>query len=187
MMQRTTNRLSDNALTPLAMQRQAIWLMPEGMEETGESRSSAGESQAATHASRGPAGDPERLLRVQNAPMVQSEAGQTALILLLGQVANGAVDGSPFRWIWLAAAVISMIAVGFIRGRALAVETRVDRVDVRAILPQAVVIWALAEGQALLALVGYFLTGDLALLVVGLVLFIFLLGRHRPGSFLKSS
>ncbi len=80
-----------------------------------------------------------------------------------------------------------MIAVGFIRGRALAVETQVGRTDVRAILPQAVIIWALAEGQALLALVGYFLTGDLPLLVVGLVLFVFLLGRHRPGSFLKRS
>ena len=110
-----------------------------------------------------------------------------AVFLFLGPVADGGVDRSPFRWIWLAAAVISMIAVGFIRGRALAVETQVGRTDVRAILPQAVIIWALAEGQALLALVGYFLTGDLALLVVGLVLFIFLLGRHRPGSFLKRS
>ncbi len=157
------------------------------MEETGESRSSAGESQAATHASRGPAGDPERLLRVLYAALALGVAVLAAVFLLLGPVANGAVDRSHFRWIWLAAAVISMIAAGFIRGRGLAVENQVGCTDVRAILPQAVIIWALAEGQALLALVGYFLTGDLALLVVGLVLFIFLLGRHRPGSVLKRS
>ncbi len=157
------------------------------MEETGESRSPAAESQVAPHASRGPAGDPEKLLKVLYAALALGVAVLVAVFLLLGPTANGAVDRSHFRWIWLAAAVISMIAVGFIRGRALAVETQVGRTDVRAILPQAVIIWALAEGQALLALVGYFLTGDLALLVVGLVLFIFLLGRHRPGSFLKRS
>jgi hypothetical protein len=37
---------------------------------------------------------------------------------------------------------------------------------------------------ALLAAIGFFITGDFPLLVAGLVLFIFLLGRHRPGSFL---
>jgi len=157
------------------------------MEETGESHSPVGEFQAAPHASRGPVGDPERLLRVLYAALAVGVAVLAAVFLLLGPVADGGVDRSLFRWIWLAAAVISMVAVGFIRGRALAVETQVGRTDGRAILPQAVIIWALAEGQALLALIGYFLTGDLALLVVGLVLFVFLLGRHRPGAFLKRS
>lgn len=157
------------------------------MEETGESRSPAAQSQAAPHASSGPADDPERLLRVLYAALALGVAVLAAVFLVLGPVADGAVDRSHFRWIWLAAALIGMIAVGFIRGRALAVETRVGGTDVGAILPQAVIIWALAEGQALLALVGYFLTGDLALLVVGLVLFVFLLGRHRPASFLKRS
>lgn len=141
----------------------------------------------ATDAMRGPAGDPEKLLRVLYAALVLGVAVLAAVFLLLGPVADAAVDRSVFRWTWLAAAVISMIAVGFIRGRALAVETQVGRTDVRAILPQAVIIWVLAEGQALLALIGYFLAGDLALLVVGLVLFIFLLSRHRPGSFLRRS
>jgi hypothetical protein len=55
------------------------------------------------------------------------------------------------------------------------------------VLPAAVVVWSLAEAQALLAAIGFFLTGDLALLVAGLVLFIFLLTRHRPSTFLAGS
>ena len=54
-------------------------------------------------------------------------------------------------------------------------------------LPAAVVAWSLAEAQALLAAVGYFLTGDLPLLVAGLVLFTFLMARHRPAAFLARS
>ena len=43
-----------------------------------------------------------------------------------------------------------------------------------------------AEAQALLAVIGFFLTGDAPLLLAGLVLFVFLLGSHRPAVFLKT-
>jgi hypothetical protein len=101
---------------------------------------------------------------------------------VLGPVAGSALDRSLFRWIWLPAAVLCTIGAGIVRGRASSLAP-----DPRTALPAALVAWSLAEAQALLAAVGFFLTGDLPLLVAGLVLFIFLMARHRPAVFLSRS
>jgi hypothetical protein len=104
------------------------------------------------------------------------------IFYVLGPVAGSALDRSLFRWIWLLVAVVCTIGAGIVRGRSSAVSA-----DARSVLPAAVVAWSLAEGQALLAAVGAFLTGDLPLLVAGLLLFIFLMVRHRPSTFLDGS
>ncbi len=96
--------------------------------------------------------------------------------------AAGVTGSSLLRWIWLAAAVVCSVGAGFLRGR-----SRVASSDLRSVLPAAVVAWSLAEAQALLAAIGFFLTGDLLLLAAGLVLFVFLMARHRPGVFLDRS
>jgi hypothetical protein len=47
----------------------------------------------------------------------------------------------------------------------------------------AILIWALAEGQALLGLTGYLLSGDRMLVILSLVLFAYLYLRYPPAAF----
>ena len=131
--------------------------------------------------------DPRSVLTTIYAAFVLGVAVLAVVFYVLGPVAGSALDRSLFRWIWLPAAVLCTIGAGMVHGRASAVLTDARSGDARSVLPAALVVWSLAEAQALLAAIGFFLTGDLALLVVGLVLFIFLLTRHRPSTFLDGS
>ncbi len=128
------------------------------------------------------AADPGAVLKVIYVALALGVGVLAVVFYLVGPVAQGSIDRSLFRWVWLAAAVVCTVGAGIVRGRSSAVSA-----DARSVLPAAVVAWSLAEAQALLAAIGFFLTGDLALLVAGLVLFIFLLTRHRPSVFLGGS
>lgn len=123
--------------------------------------------------------DPRTLLTTIYVALGFAVAALAIVFYAVGPVAQGGMDRSLFRWIWLGAAAVCTIGAGIVRGRAREVSAQP-----RSVLPAAVIVWSLAEAQALLAAIGYFLTGDLPLLVAGLVLFIFLLGRHRPSAFL---
>lgn len=85
------------------------------------------------------------------------------------------VEDGVLRWVWLGLAVVAVVAAGIVRGRleAPGVEAAQRRAG-------AIVIWALAEGQALVGLVFYMLTGDVVPAVVGVLLFFFLWWRYRP-------
>jgi len=130
--------------------------------------------------------DPCSVLTTIYAAFVLGVAVLAVVFYVLGPVAGSSLDRSIFRWIWLPAAVLCTFGAGIVRGRASAVSSATPG-DARSVLPAAVVAWSLAEAQALLAAVGFFLTGDLPLLVAGLVLFIFLMARHRPSTFLAGS
>jgi hypothetical protein len=127
----------------------------------------------------GGAADPRRLLATIYVALAAGVVGIVLVFLLIGPAAGQTVDRSIFRWIWLAAAVVCTLGAGAVRTRAGAVSP-----DARSVVPAAVVAWSLAEAQALLAGIGYFLTGDLPILTVGLLLFVFLMARHRPAVFL---
>ncbi len=129
---------------------------------------------------RNAANDSRTVLTTIYAALVLGVGVLAVVFYVLGPVAGSALDRSLFRWIWLLAAVLCTIGAGIVRGRARSLNA-----DPRSALPAALVAWSLAETQALLAAVGFFLTGDLPLLVAGLVLFIFLMARHRPGVFLS--
>ncbi len=131
---------------------------------------------------RGAPSDPRSVLTGIYAAFLLGMGALAVVFYLLGPAAGNALDRSLFRWIWLPAAVVCAVGAGVVRGRASSLTP-----DPRAIVPAAAVVWSLAEAQALLAAVGFFLTGDLPLLVAGLVLFIFLMARHRPATFLSRS
>jgi hypothetical protein len=126
--------------------------------------------------------DPRSVLTTIYAALVLGVGVLAVVFYVLGPVDGSALDRSLFRWIWLPAAVLCTLGAGLVRGRASSLTP-----DLRSSLPAALVAWSLAEAQALLAAVGFFLTGDLPLLVAGLVLFIFLMARHRPSTFLDGS
>jgi hypothetical protein len=139
---------------------------------------SGDESSSRARGSRPPS-DLGGVLKIIYVALVLTVGILAVVLYLVGPVTVSPIDRSIFRWIWLSAAVVCTISAGFVRGRSSAVSS-----DARSVLPAAVVVWSLAEAQALLAAIGFFLTDDLPLLAAGLVLFIFLLARHRPSTFL---
>ena len=125
-----------------------------------------------------PGADPRTILTTIYVALALGVAVLAVVFYAIGP-ASGMAGRPLFRWMWLSAAVVCTVGAGVLRGRSEAASP-----DLRSVLPAAVVVWSLAEAQALLAAIGFFLTGDLPLLVAGLVLFVFLMGRHRPGVFL---
>ncbi len=90
-------------------------------------------------------------------------------------------SGDALRFGWLAAAAGCTLAAGYFRTR-LAGPTADDVQLTQA----AVIVWALAEGQALLGIVAYMISGDLLIFWCALVLFAYLFARYRPAVFLAT-
>lgn len=89
----------------------------------------------------------------------------------------GRADGSAHRWVWLAAALVAAVAPGFAVARLAPPDSGPERR-----MALAIVIWALAEAQALLGLVLYLFVGDVMPAAAGLLLFLFLWWRYRPSA-----
>lgn len=86
-------------------------------------------------------------------------------------------DLSIMRWVWLAFALLSIFGAGVIRGR-----LRRDASEQQA-YTTAIIVWALAEGQALLGLVSYVVAGDALPAILGLVVGAYLFVRYQPAVF----
>jgi hypothetical protein len=102
--------------------------------------------------------------------------GVVVLFLLRGGDMGSGQSG-PFRWVWLALALVALFAAGLVRGRLR------PEAPAREVQTTAIVIWALAEAQALAGLSFALVTGDMLLAGGGLVVAMFLLALHRPASF----
>lgn len=95
----------------------------------------------------------------------------------LGPVSR-AGDPDLFRWIWLGVAVASIFAAGVVRGRAP--DPGRDPAGTR---KAAIVVWALAEAQAMVGLVLYMVGASSIIAVLAVGLFVYLLIRYRPATF----
>jgi F0F1-type ATP synthase membrane subunit c/vacuolar-type H+-ATPase subunit K len=101
-----------------------------------------------------------------------------ALIVFVVLRPSGAeTDLSIFRWVWLAFALLSIFGAGVVRGRLSRDATEQQAYTT------AIIVWALAEGQALLGLVTYLVAGDRLPAVLGLVVGFYLFARHRASEF----
>jgi len=102
-----------------------------------------------------------------------------AAVLLFALEPTGSVQNpTPLRFAWLGVAIGVTLATGVIQAR-----VRSGRVDDNGRVTSAILIWALAEGQALLGLTGYLLSGDRMLVILSLVLFAYLYLRYPPAAF----
>jgi len=99
------------------------------------------------------------------------------VVLLVLRPVGGAVGTTTMRVIWLGVAVAATLGVGVVRGRSQAGRGAAGR----AATP--IVVWALAEGQALVAITGTLLTGERMLSFAGLAVFVWLWLRYPPRSF----
>ncbi|MEJ2547291.1 MAG: hypothetical protein P8125_05680 [Gemmatimonadota bacterium] len=87
-------------------------------------------------------------------------------------------DPTWLRVAWLAVAVGVTLMAGVIQAR-----MRSGALDDSGRASSALMVWALAEGQALLGLTGYLLSGDRLLLILSLALFAYLYLRYPPAAF----
>lgn len=101
------------------------------------------------------------------------------VLFVLGPVESGA-DPTIIRLVWFGFAAAAMLGAGYIRGRLASNAGNPDRARAAAIL-----VWALAEGQALLGIVGTMITGDRILAYGSLAIFVWIWLRYPPRSFLS--
>ena len=102
-----------------------------------------------------------------------------AIVLVFALEPTGAVeDPTWLRIAWFAVAVGVTLMTGIIQAR-----IRAGGGSDAARATGALTIWALAEGQALLGLTGYLLSGDRVLLILPLALFAYLYLRFPPRAF----
>jgi hypothetical protein len=101
-----------------------------------------------------------------------------AVLVFVLQPQPGAVAPGPLRIGWLVVAVGVTLLAGVIQQR-----VRAGAADDASRATNAVLVWAAVEGQALLGLTGYYLTGDRLLLILPLVLFVYLFLRNPPAAF----
>jgi hypothetical protein len=101
-----------------------------------------------------------------------------AVVLFVLEPGQASIDASLMRIIWLGAAVVATLAAGMVRGRMTGHGMDPDQARTAAI-----VVWALAEGQALAGIVGTLLTGDRVTAYASLALFVWLWMRYPPRSF----
>jgi hypothetical protein len=102
-----------------------------------------------------------------------------AAVLVFALEPTGVVqDPVWLRIAWLSVAVGVTLMTGVVQAR-----IRSGTVDDAARVTSAITVWALAEGQALLGLTGYLLSGDRLLLIMSLALFAYLYLRYPPSAF----
>jgi len=99
-----------------------------------------------------------------------------AVSLAVGPIGNEEIAGT-LRWVWLVAAVAAIFGAGIVSGRLRAADPEERR------RTSAILIWALAEGQALLGITAFLIGGDPTPAVASLVVGAYLMLRYRPSVF----
>ncbi len=102
-----------------------------------------------------------------------------AVVLFVLDPTGGSIDATTVRWVWLGIAASSTLAIGVVRGRVSGAPTQGGKSSATA----PIVVWALAEGQALAGVTGTLISGDRMSAFAGLALFLWLWMRYPPRSF----
>ena len=100
-----------------------------------------------------------------------------AIVLFVLDPIEAGITPGTVRVIWFAFAMIAMLGAGVIRGR-MAGGRDANQARVAALL-----VWALAEAQALVGITGTMITGDRVLTYGALAIFVWIWVRYPPRSF----
>ena len=103
-----------------------------------------------------------------------------AIVLFVMDPLEASVDSNVMRIVWLGVAVVVTLGAGVVRGRMAGATATPDQKRTAAII-----VWALAEGQALVGIVATLLTGDRVPAYASLALFVWLWMRYPPASFTR--
>ena len=100
------------------------------------------------------------------------------VVLFVLDPLEASLDPGLMRIVWFASAIVATLGAGIVRGRMAGGAAGPDASRTAAIL-----VWALAEGQALVGIVGTMLTGDRVTAYASLALFVWLWMRYPPAKF----
>jgi hypothetical protein len=98
------------------------------------------------------------------------------VLFVLGPV-EASLDSGVMRIVWFVAAAVATLGAGMIRGKMAGSGASGGA------RTAAVIVWALAEGQALIGIVGTMLTGDRVTAYASVALFVWLWMRYPPRAF----
>lgn len=98
------------------------------------------------------------------------------VVLFVLEPTEASAGGTMVRLAWFGLAIVVTLAVGVVRGRSAGAGPEQARTA-------AIVVWALAEGQALVGIVATMLTGDRVIAYAALALFAWLWMRYPPRVF----
>ena len=101
-----------------------------------------------------------------------------AIVLFVIDPLEASVDPNVMRIVWLGVAAVATLGAGVIRSRIAHAAAGSDQRR-----GAAIIVWALAEGQALVGIVGTLLTGDRVTAYASLAVFVWLWMRYPPSSF----
>ena len=101
-----------------------------------------------------------------------------AIVLLVLEPIDSVVDPTVMRLVWFGLAAVAVFGAGIVRGRLAGGDPQRSRTG-------AIVVWALAEGQALVGIVGTMITGDRIMTYGALAIFVWIWLRYPPRSFLS--
>ena len=101
-----------------------------------------------------------------------------AVVLFVLDPQETSVEPGLMKVIWFASAIVATLGAGIVRGRMAGSSAGPD-----ASRTAAIVVWALAEAQALVGIVGTMLTGDRVTAYASLALFVWLWMRYPPAKF----
>jgi len=101
-----------------------------------------------------------------------------AIVIFVLEPVEATIDPGLMRIVWFVAAIVATLGAGIVRGRMAGSDAGPESARTAAI-----VVWALAEGQAILGIVGTMLTGDRVTAYASLALFAWLWMRYPPRSF----
>lgn len=100
------------------------------------------------------------------------------IVLFVLEPLDSGLAPAVMRTVWLVVALGAVLVAGMIRGR-IGAGTAASITAPQA----AIVVWALAEGQALVGITATLLTGDRVPSVAALALFAWLWARYPPRAF----
>lgn len=144
-------------------------------EAGGRTGTEAPERRAGAAGERGP--EDERMLAVVWAFLGGGVLVFALIVFFLVDLGPGRMAPDPWRWVWMAVALGTVVGTGVLRGR-LGRDASLEKRRSTAIL-----VWALAEGQAMVGITGHLFTGDPIPGAAGLAVAAYLFLRHRPASF----
>ena len=122
---------------------------------------------------------PDPVLKLIHLTMLGGTLAFFAVVYFLFAGRDTGVESAALRWAWLGIAVAAVFGAGFLRGR-LSGRSGDDQVRTTGIM-----IWALAEGAALLGIVSTIVTGDPMSAMGATAIGVFLMVYHRPSELVE--
>ncbi|MDH3734859.1 MAG: hypothetical protein OEU54_15125 [Gemmatimonadota bacterium] len=116
----------------------------------------------------------DSILKLIHLTMLSGTLAFFAVVYFLFVGRETGTESEVLRWVWFGVAVAAVFGAGFLRGRIGGQSTEEE------VRTTGILIWALAEGAALIGLVSTIVTGEPMPALGATLIGVFLMVHHRP-------